>query len=164
MTHIAKKSVQRNMPLGVKYEIKDSFYISVEDGGCTCDNCGKLISNVVVLIDENKAVFNVGTDCAPTLLKACDMLKLSQIDSYFSAGKSARAAIQKYIKKAKASGVTLEITYKIFEDDKNFYKQVGTGGYRIESLPFNIDFRSWKFYPPHMWAYVYPMIKNLTTK
>lgn len=35
-----------------------------------CDNCGKLITNIVTVTDSTGKTYMIGTDCADTLVKA----------------------------------------------------------------------------------------------
>lgn len=61
-------AIQRSLNLLSNYSITGSTYISLIDGsGCTCDNCNKLIANLVFIIDENGKNYTVGLDCAKTL-------------------------------------------------------------------------------------------------
>jgi hypothetical protein len=61
-------AIQRNLDLSKNYSITGSTYISLIDGsGCTCDNCNKLIANMVFIVDENGKNYTVGLDCAKTL-------------------------------------------------------------------------------------------------
>lgn len=67
-----KQLIERNLKFSNKYYYQGITRGSVESGQCTsCDNCGKLITNMVSVLqkDANKS-FTIGTDCADTLLKA----------------------------------------------------------------------------------------------
>lgn len=60
----------KNLPAG-KYTKTGTNYISLIDGnGCTCDNCGRLIANMVYVQHESGKRFNIGQDCAKTLFDA----------------------------------------------------------------------------------------------
>ncbi len=58
----------KNLPEGQYTHIK-STYISLIDGmGCTCDNCGRLIANLVTVKNEGEnKQYIIGQDCAKTL-------------------------------------------------------------------------------------------------
>ena len=63
-----KNIIKRSLPLDVKYSVIDKKYIPVLDGGgCSCDNCGKLIANIAT-ITNGKEAFNIGFDCLETVL------------------------------------------------------------------------------------------------
>jgi len=50
------------------YDIIDYNYLSLfEGGGCPCDNCGKLITNMVTVACGDGKKYVIGTDCAKTL-------------------------------------------------------------------------------------------------
>jgi hypothetical protein len=67
-----KKLIERNLPFTNKYIYMDITRGSIESNQfCTCDNCGKLITNMVHVIQkDNNKRFTIGTDCAETLAKA----------------------------------------------------------------------------------------------
>lgn len=160
-----KKVIQRNLPLTQKYKLVSTFYRSLEDGGHICENCGRFISNIAEVKGEtdNKTRF-IGLDCAETLTAVIvDSLLFEQYA--FQAGKSARAAILKIIKKAKEKGQGLKIELKTFADGEGYYKESGSGVYYIEPEgEFCTEFRTWKQFPAHQWqSHVYPMIKDLAT-
>lgn len=57
----------KNLPTG-QYQKTGTNYISLIDGnGCTCDNCGRLIANMVSVMHETGKSFTIGQDCAKTL-------------------------------------------------------------------------------------------------
>jgi hypothetical protein len=61
-------AIQRKLDLTKQYSITGSTYISVIDGGGTCcDNCNKLIANMVYIVDNDHKNYIVGLDCAKTL-------------------------------------------------------------------------------------------------
>lgn len=95
-----KKVIQRNLPLDGQYKFVSAKYISIIDGGgCSCENCGKLISNMVTIEDANKKQFTVGSDCAETLQSLKSDLNYFQNKNSFEEGKQMRAKIQRHIKK-----------------------------------------------------------------
>lgn len=101
-----KKIIQRNLPLNVSYKLNGVSYQSIEDGGgCACDNCGKLITNVAHLTNESKNFF-VGLDCLDTILENNKLLNDSDYIEYLysdkpaiAKAKSLRAKLIKYSKK-----------------------------------------------------------------
>lgn len=57
----------KNLPAG-SYTKTGTNYISILDGnGCACDNCGRLIANMVYVNHESGKAFTIGQDCAKTL-------------------------------------------------------------------------------------------------
>jgi len=58
----------KNIPSG-NYSKISAVYISLIDGtGCTCDNCGRLIANIVTVKNEDTGRhYTIGQDCAKTL-------------------------------------------------------------------------------------------------
>jgi hypothetical protein len=79
---MAKKIIKRHLPLDVKYTCTDKKYISLIDGmGCTCDNCGRLISNIATVKSEN-GVYNIGFDCLETFLLNNNLLDGFNINEY----------------------------------------------------------------------------------
>ena len=67
-----KKIIERNLHFNQKYIYLSTKKGNMIDGDCTtCDNCGKLISNICnVVRQSDKKHFYIGTDCAQTLAKA----------------------------------------------------------------------------------------------
>lgn len=63
-----KKIIQRNLPLNTKYSLIGVKYISIIDGGCTCDNCGTPIANIATVKDENGNTYQIGMDCLDTVI------------------------------------------------------------------------------------------------
>lgn len=105
-----KKVIQRALPLNVKYSFVSATYISLVDGGGTCcDNCGKLIANMVTVMDEAGKKFVVGSDCAETLTTVNDPFEWKGLVSNpFSEGKRIRSKIAKHIKAGNITGVELK--------------------------------------------------------
>lgn len=57
----------KNIPSG-NYEYIGSSYVSVANGGaCSCDNCGRLITDKVTVKHQGGKSFVIGRDCAKTL-------------------------------------------------------------------------------------------------
>lgn len=67
-----KKLIERNLKFSNKYTYIGLKRGSVIDGnGTICDNCGKLISNIVHIIqNDTKVHYYIGTDCSDTLAEA----------------------------------------------------------------------------------------------
>lgn len=161
-----KNIIQRNLPLSQTYTLVETFYRSIEDYGCTCENCGKLISNVAhVKGDKDKNSYYIGMDCASTLTGIKDdyfNFEL-QAKAAFNAAKSARATLLKTIKQAKEKNIEVIIKAKTFDDTKNFFKEINSGMWETESTD-GLKFRNWKQYSAAQWqTHVYPMIKDLLT-
>lgn len=89
-----KKIIQRNLPLDVQYSLVKVSYLSLEDGGgCSCENCGKLITNIAHIKSANGTHYNIGLDCLDTLLE--NNSKLLNSEDYFHYLHSDKPAIQK---------------------------------------------------------------------
>ena len=67
-----KKLIERNLKFDQKYIYLDMTRGSIIDGQFDeCQNCGKLIANMVHVINrDTKQRYTIGTDCAETLSKA----------------------------------------------------------------------------------------------
>lgn len=66
-----KKLIERNLKFSDKYIYLGINRGSVESGNASiCDNCGKLITNIVHVSTMDKRHYYIGTDCAETLSKA----------------------------------------------------------------------------------------------
>ena len=68
----AKQLIERNLPFNNKYVYTGITRGSIESGQLTyCDNCGKLITNMVSVYNNTTGVkYTIGTDCSDTLVKA----------------------------------------------------------------------------------------------
>jgi hypothetical protein len=63
-----KKVIQRNLSIDSNYTIISSNYIPLSDSfGICCDNCNKIIANLITIKDDAGQLFTVGLDCAKTL-------------------------------------------------------------------------------------------------
>lgn len=88
-----KSIIQRALPLDVKYFLVGTSYQSLEDGGgCACDNCGKLITNVATIRNEQSKTYAIGLDCLDTILQNTNLL---DTESYFKYQHSDKPAISK---------------------------------------------------------------------
>ena len=67
-----KQLIERNLKFNQKYIYLDITRGSIESGQvCACDNCSKLITNIVHVVNqESKKHYYIGTDCAETLTKS----------------------------------------------------------------------------------------------
>lgn len=67
-----KQLIERNLKFNQKYIYLEINRGNILDGHfCSCDNCGKLITNMVKVVNkETKKQHIIGTDCAETLSKA----------------------------------------------------------------------------------------------
>ena len=117
-----KKVMQRNLSLTENYTFVSAKYISILDGGgCTCDNCGKLISNIVTIKDGNNNFYNVGSDCAETLQSLQNDFNYFQNKDCFNEGKQIRAKVQKYIKKQNGSRFDVVEFYLWYSKENEVY-------------------------------------------
>lgn len=99
-----KNIIQRNLDLSKRYFFVSSKYIPlIDSNGCKCDNCNKLISNIVTIKDKDNNFYNVGSDCADTLQSLKEDLNYFNNRDSFAEGKAVRAKIQRYIKNQNGS-------------------------------------------------------------
>lgn len=62
------KKIIGKLPVNVKYNVVNIDYKPKDAIDYTiCDNCGKIISNIAIMEDEDKKRFSVGLDCASTM-------------------------------------------------------------------------------------------------
>jgi len=102
------KNVKRyNLPINDIYYIKDSYYTGGLENACICENCNRPISNVAVIENDKKEVFNVGLDCASTL---SNLQNFYFLDLEFKELKNLLAKI------SKAKKQCFDLTYKIGTD------------------------------------------------
>ena len=80
-----KKLMERNLKFTDRYIYLSTKRGNLIDGDCTfCDNCGKLIANVVnVVRNSDKKHFYIGTDCAETLSKAKVLFNNGQQSDFY---------------------------------------------------------------------------------
>ncbi len=154
-----KQTVQRNLSITTTYEIVESYYRSIEDGGGCCANCGKVIANIAVVQDASGRKFDVGMDCAATLSGIRGGFSIEHIHmANFRSAQGVRRSLLKYVNK----GTIKSLEFKTFEDEKNFYKEVGAGKWEVEFVSGGYN---WKQYPAELWnRYVLPMIKDIKVK
>lgn len=67
-----KQLIERNLKFSDLYQYNGIIRGSIESGQTSCcDNCGKLITNMVQIINRtSKKHLSIGIDCADTLVKA----------------------------------------------------------------------------------------------
>jgi len=99
-----KKVIQRNLPLDTRYTFVSAKYISVFDGGGCCENCGKIISNIVTVKSTEGRYYNIGSDCADTLTSLKEDVNYLLNGNPFAEGKRIRAKLTTNYKKAALSG------------------------------------------------------------
>lgn len=65
--------MKQNIPSG-NYQLISSTYLSILDGGghC-CENCGRIIANIVNVKHETGKHYLIGADCAKTILSKQDI-------------------------------------------------------------------------------------------
>jgi len=135
-----KTVIQRQMDLSKVYKLEGIQYISILDGGCTCDNCGKLIANIATLESEGKR-YSVGLDCLETLLQQSETVL--NWDDQYKFNWIYKAAIQKAkstrakITKLKKEYPSLVVELSEFEDRFGFrYSRTKNGHWD----PLGFDF------------------------
>lgn len=102
---VVKRIIQRNLPLNVKYILTDKKYIPLEQSfGLCCDNCGKLITNIATVKNENGDVFDIGFDCLETILINNSLLSTNDILQY----EAAKKMIPKILRFSKTIKETLD--------------------------------------------------------
>ena len=112
-----KNIIKRSLPLDVKYSVIDKKYIPVLDGGgCSCDNCGKLIANIAT-ITNGKEVFNIGFDCLETVLMNNSLIENYSLPELNNVKKSINKIIRfsKKIKEAISNNPHSIVTGLLFE-------------------------------------------------
>lgn len=112
----AKQLIERNLKFNNQYIYLGITRGSIESAQLTCcDNCGKLITNMVQVADRNsRARFTIGTDCAETLSQAkCLYNNGQQTDFYidiYAYNKTTRFATElRKGKKYESNGIFLTV-------------------------------------------------------
>lgn len=57
----------KNLPSGQYEKISTTYIPLIEGQGACCDNCGRLIANIVRVKHEGGEYYTIGQDCAKTL-------------------------------------------------------------------------------------------------
>ncbi len=151
----SSKVIQRSLPITTTYKIVGSYYKSIEDGGGCCENCSKIISNIAEIENAEGNKYSVGMDCAATLSGIKGEFDFEYTHkANFTTAKGARAGLLKAQKEGHKN-----LTFKTYDDENNFYKQIGSGSWEYEHKKGG---RNWKQYPADVWgSYVLPMIKDI---
>lgn len=81
-----KQLIERELPFNQKYIYLSITRGSVESGQlCICDNCGKLITNMVNIVNkETGKRYTIGTDCAETLSQAKCLYNNGQSTDFYT--------------------------------------------------------------------------------
>lgn len=126
-----KKIIQRALPLTDTYTIHSYSYVPLIEGiGTCCENCGKLISNLVTLENQRGEKFVVGSDCAETL--TIDKLLMTyEVQPAFQEGKRIRAKIMKHLKNNKIEKASI---YTSKEGDHYVEYHIVKGGTLMEKI------------------------------
>lgn len=74
--------MKQRIPLGSYQHVKSTYIPLLEGCGTLCDNCGRLIANIVTVKHESGAAYTIGADCAKTILGKEDMQVVTGIISY----------------------------------------------------------------------------------
>lgn len=146
-----KRVIQRALPLDVKYTIENISYLSIEDGGgCSCDNCGKLITNTAT-VKSDKGTYTIGLDCLESVILNNELIDSNEYIEYLYSDKPA-------IGKAKSLRSKI---LREFKKDQNYKAKLvelkdGGFGFSFESL------KNGRF-EPKGWDYTFnPKFKELT--
>lgn len=140
---MAKRVIQRNLPLDTKYILNEVTYLSIEDGGGhSCDNCGKLITNIAHISTTHGKQFSIGLDCLDSILENNNLL---EHESYIQYQFSDKPAIQrakslrsKILKKSKTDD-NYKAIFKEFKDSFGFSFETELNG-RWEPLGFDYTY------------------------
>lgn len=127
----AKKVIQRALPLDVKYTLNGVSYLSLEDGGgCSCDNCGRLITNMAN-VKSSKGSYTIGLDCLDSIIINNDLLEGESYLQYLYSDKpaiqKAKSLRSKLLKKSKEDA-NYKATLKDFNDKFGFYFETTRNG------------------------------------
>lgn len=139
-----KRIIQRALPLDVKYSIIGVSYLSLEDGGgCSCDNCGKLITNMAS-VKSDKGSYTIGLDCLDTVLLNNNLLNSEDYLQYLYSDKpaisKAKSLRSKILKKSK-SDPNFKATFKELKDGFGFYFETTING-RFDPQGWDYTFNS----------------------
>lgn len=104
-----------------KYKFLSAFNTGGIENGCTCDNCGRAIVNVVTIADTTGNQYNVGEDCAVTLqgIKEDFDFNYNTLPIF-----QALKAFNAKVRKATKEGCTLQQWHE-YTPKTGFYKQGG---------------------------------------
>lgn len=148
---MAKKVIQRNLPLDVKYILIEVTYLSIEDGGGhSCDNCGKLITNIAHIENDHRKQYGIGLDCLDTILENNNLLEHESYVQYIFSDKPAIQKAKQLRAKCLKMGKKDENWKAVFKEFKDSF------GFSFESVRNGM-------FEPHGWDYTYQLkYKELT--
>lgn len=154
-----KSIIQRALPLDVKYELLEVSYIPVIDGGSSCDNCGKLISNIAHVKSSSGSHYHIGMDCLDTVILNNELLNSESYVKYLFSDKPAitkAKSLRAKILKAQKNDVSFKaIVYNSnkcfgfsFEQKRKFNTEFS------EYEPMGFDYTFNKYYFDLTMAYI----------
>lgn len=126
-----KAIIQRALPLTDTYTVFSFAYVPLMDGiGTCCENCGKLISNMVTLENQKGEKFVVGNDCADTLTIDKSAMMFT-VNPAFNEGKGLRAKLLKHFKNNAINGAYI---YICNEGNQFLVMQISRGGTAMQRI------------------------------
>ena len=148
-----------NLDVTQKYILLDVSYLSIEDGGgCSCQNCGKLITNIATIKGENDGnVYSIGLDCLDNYIENNELLNNESHLQYVLSDKPA-------IQKAKSLRAKLLKEIKKYGDSFSieFYSSDRCFGFSYSLKP-NTEHNKSEYSKPLGFNYTFlPQYKDLT--
>jgi hypothetical protein len=127
-------AIVRCLDVTKDYKIINVFYS--KDNPTICDNCGRIITNIVVLEDNEKNIYNVGTECVKTINYFMNMLQ--GIRELKQAEKRLKdiSKFHNWIKKSCKSHSIDDDIYSLYDDKNNCIYKVNKQ-YLIDSNLLN---------------------------
>lgn len=131
----SNRIIERALPLNDNYTFISAKYSPIIDGeACTCDNCGKLISNIATIKNDAGNTFNIGLDCAETLTTLKNNPEFSlHFKTAISEGKRIRSKIVSHLKKNNITGCYI---YTNTEKEIFVVYKITRGGSAMEKIIF----------------------------
>lgn len=120
------KAAQHALPHNTTYKLVRTYHTGGIENGVSCQNCGKLLTSVAVVVDEAAREHHVGLDCASTLATV-NPFEFDSAAEAFSLGKKVRAAILKNSKRFGAEFV-LEV-YEFLNSEQQV--EISLNGLRV---------------------------------
>lgn len=143
-----KKIIQKNLPLNLKYSLTGVKYISILDGGCTCDNCNTPIANIATVKDANGKYYQIGMDCLDTVILNNQLLDNESYVQYLFSDKpaieKAKQLRNKILRQQKKNNSFKADIYKC-KDGKRFgfsFSQIREGKKDYEPAGFDFTFNT----------------------
>lgn len=65
--------MKQNIPQGSYSHIRSTYIPLMDGSSCACDNCGRLISNIVTVQHHDGKQYTIGADCAKNILSTNDL-------------------------------------------------------------------------------------------